>query len=356
MWTSASIQIKPGKGKHAYLFLVYKGPGRLYCITRLILQILVLISSLLEGWPVVAKPVGLVKLETFSICTFKLQCIPWGEWWYSQIFLYVVCWVPCTERNRGRRSDCCSTIRCSFVSIVLFAYSVTPGHAAMEKPKQQQCFDFVTGAWLEANHCPVDALVGSGTYYWIPVGSAMKIVCASRWKAQKLITQPHAAKHTGRKRVEMMLVRGKVWQKKQQNQSTPWGCKTIPPCSAIKVTERFFLDRACAETRHFVPFDAPAMAERSGSPPAGAGPALVSNEENVPNDPALETQTPKPARTSAGKHGQAQQRRLGCNPNGRTTSLRSKITSSKQFLLMRGPKIDEKREKNQTHGQRLRVH
>jgi hypothetical protein len=85
-----------------------------------------------------------------------------------RIFLYVVCWVPCTEKNRGRRNDCCSTIRCSFVSIVLFVDSVTLGYAAMEKSKQQQCFDFVTGALLEVNHCPVDALVGSGTYYWIP--------------------------------------------------------------------------------------------------------------------------------------------------------------------------------------------
>jgi protein involved in temperature-dependent protein secretion len=51
---------------------------------------------------------------------------------------------------------------------VLFVDSVTLGYAAMEKSKQQQCFDFVTGALLEVNHCPVDALVGSGTYYWIP--------------------------------------------------------------------------------------------------------------------------------------------------------------------------------------------
>ena len=129
-----------------------------------------------------------------------------------------------------------------------------------------------------------------------------------------------------------------------------------------KMSETFsFLDRTWAETRHFFPFDAPTMAGRSGSPLAEAGSALERRAEDVPNDPALETQTfnfIKFSRTSARKHGQAQQRRLGCNPNGLTSSLRWKeLQASKQFSWCAGPRLMKKRgEKNQTHGQRLRIH
>ena len=51
----------------------------------------------------------------------------------------------------------------------------------------------------------------------------------------------------------------------------------------------------------FFPFDAPTMAGRSGSPLAGAGSALERREEDVPNDPALETQTFKRYQTFKNK-------------------------------------------------------
>lgn len=98
MWTSDSTQIKPGK--NAYLFVVFKGPVKLY-------NTLKFFNSWF--WFPPCWKVGRLWLNQWTLWNWKfsasvhVNCNLSPGARYSQIFLYVVCWVLVRKKPRAEK-------------------------------------------------------------------------------------------------------------------------------------------------------------------------------------------------------------------------------------------------------------